>query len=200
MIVIGIDLAGVEKRGSGFCIMRGLTAETRLLYSDEEIISEVLLTGSEVVAIDAPLSLPVGRCCLEDTCSCRNKNHFRFCDLELRKMSIKFFPITIGPMRLLTKRGIGLKKTLEDQGIKILETYPGAAQDLWKIPRKRDLKGLRFGLKKLGVKGQINKPGLTDHELDAISCALVGRLYILKKYIAIGDEKEGLMFLPKTLL
>src|SRR5512136_1794216 len=101
---VGIDLAGSEKRVSGVCLLEGKKAKVYRVYSDEEILR---IIGQEVavVAIDAPLSLPRGRCCLRNDCPCLGKAHFRICDLELRKMKIKFFPITLGPMRMLTLRG-----------------------------------------------------------------------------------------------
>ena len=34
-------------------------------------------------------------------------------------------------------------------------------------------------------------------ELDAVTCALVGKFYLEKKHIAIGDQEEMLMILPK---
>ena len=53
----------------------------------------------------------------------------------LLTMKIKFFPITLGPMRQLTLRGLALKEKLEKVGLRVFETYPGAVQDLWGIPR-----------------------------------------------------------------
>jgi len=136
------------------------------------------------------LSLPLGRKNLR-----RSKIHFRKCDLQLWKLGIKFFPITLGPMRKLTRRGIKLRKILEKK-YKVIEIYPGATQDLLKIPRKgRGIKKLFSGLKKLGIKGL--RKNLTDDELDAITCAHTGLLYLKKKYLGIGNKKEGKIILPK---
>jgi len=196
LIIVGIDLAGVESRRTGFCRLENLTARTEVLYTDKEIVEKMVSAKPEVVAIDAPLALPKERCCLEDNCTCRGKAHFRKCDLELRKMGIRFFPVTLGPMRNLTKRGIRLKKLVEDYGLEVIETYPGGAQDLWGIPRKSDIYGLKRGLQRLGVKGDINKAEISDHELDAITCSLVGRSYSAGNYLALGDPEEILMILP----
>jgi len=62
----------------------------------------------DLIAIDAPLNLPPGRKSLDD----KNGEHFRPCDRELQKRGIRFFPITLGPMRSLTQRGIDLKKKI----------------------------------------------------------------------------------------
>ena len=106
--IVGIDLAGVEKRPTGFCFLEGMKVKTSLLFTDEEIIEEVKKAKPSIVAIDAPLSLPKGRKSIEE----RTDIHLRECDRELLRRGIKFFPITLGPMRKLTERGIKLKKKL----------------------------------------------------------------------------------------
>lgn len=194
MRVVGIDLAGSEKQITGFCFMdENLNCETLTLHSDEEIIEETLKRKPDIISIDAPLSLPKGRKNLEE-----RGPHLRECDRELLKMKIKFFPITLGPMRTLTKRGMKLKKIFEEKGHKVIESFPGAAQDLLGIPRKqKGVEKLRKALIKLGVKGDIKKEKITDDELDAITSALIGKLFLENNYIAIGDPKEGLIILPK---
>ncbi|MEM5800841.1 MAG: DUF429 domain-containing protein [Candidatus Aenigmatarchaeota archaeon] len=195
MKVVGIDLAGSEKRETGFCILdKNLKAETSILFTDKEIIEEIEKVKPRVVSIDAPLALPKGRPNLSK--KYKNYPHLRECDKELLKMKIKFFPITLGPMRKLTERGIRLKKILEKKGFEVIETFPGAAQDLLKIPRRKEKEKLRKGLIKLGIKGI--KKNISEHELDAITCALVGKLYLEGNYLAIGDKEEVLMILPKV--
>ncbi len=197
MKYLGIDLAGVETRESGICLLdEDLRAKALTLKGDDEIIDYIIKTRPDIVAIDAPLSLPFGRCCLKDTCSCKNKGHLRQCDRELLKMKIKFFPITLGPMRKLTERGIKLKKIIEGKGFKVIEVYPGGAQDILEIPRKqKGIDELKNGLMKIGIKG-IYK--VTSHdELDAITSALVGKMYIEGNYLVLGNSEEGLIIMPK---
>jgi len=113
-------------------------------------------------------------------------------------MRIKFFPITIGPMRSLTARGIRLRNSLEQRGIEVIETYPGASQDLLDLPRKQhDLEKLRKGLVRIGCSGDVATRNLTGDELDAVSCALVARDYAKGTYTAIGDPHEIMMILPR---
>ena len=192
MIVVGIDLAGVENRQSGFCILREMEAETLIVYSDEEIVRKIEEVKPSLIAIDAPLSLPKGRKSLEEN----NGIHLRECDKELLRRKIKFFPITLGPMRLLTKRGIRLKEVLKKRGFQVIEVYPGGAQDIWKIPRKqKSLKGLMEGLKRFGIKGL--REDLNDHELDAVTCALVGKLFLEGECEVVGSVDDGIV-IPKT--
>jgi len=193
MKAAGIDLAGVATRPTGFCLLdEQLRARTRILRNDDEILAVTIESHPGVVAIDAPLALPRGR----ESLSVRSDVHLRECDRALLRMGIKFFPLTLGPMRQLTERGMRLKATLESRGMTAIETYPGAAQDILHIPRKgKGLDGLRDGLTGLGIRAL--RPGMTGDELDAVTCALVGLLYLKKQHLAIGDPDEMLMVLPK---
>ena len=199
--VMGIDLAGSPKRRTGICILNIKNNEviTKNLYSTKDIINEVIKTKPSVIAIDAPLSLPAGRKSL----GVRYKKgpHFRQCDLELRAMKIRFFPITLGPMRKLTSRGIMLKKKLEAYGFKVIETFPGAVQDILGMPRKKKgktntEKQLKKALAKL-VKGIKQNP--SHDELDGITCAWLAKLYIEGKSMALGNKTEGLLYVPKII-
>jgi hypothetical protein len=188
MSVVGLDLAGVETRPTGLCVLKGLIAKTSLVYTNDEIVRKTLESEPKVVAIDAPLSLPAGRKSIEE----RTKVHLRECDKELLKRGIKFFPVTLGPMRKLTSRGITLRRILEGKHFKVIEVYPSGAQDILGIPRKQHgLQKLRAGLEEYGIKGLNDE--MTDHELDAITCALVGRLFLEKKSITYGSGEQTIV-------
>jgi predicted nuclease with RNAse H fold len=111
------------------------------------------------------------------------------------KMGIKIFPVTLGPMRKLTMRGIKMRQTFEALGYRVLEAYPGGAQDVLGIPRKsQGIEKLYVGLVALGLEGL--KPGSSDHELDAATIAYVGKLYLEGKTVIYGDPKLGIV-MPK---
>ena len=192
MIVVGIDLAGSEKRNTGICALNdNLEAKCFIAHKNEEILEIVEKLRPDLIAIDAPLSLPKGRKSLDR----KEKIHFRECDRKLLELGIKFFPITLGPMRILTKRGIKLRKILEKKGYKVIEVYPGATQDILRIARKNvSLKKLRSGLKKLGIK--IERRELSHDELDAVTAAFTGYLHLKGKTISLGNEKEGVIVVP----
>jgi hypothetical protein len=98
-------------------------------------------------------------------------------------------------MRLLTKRGIHLKRFLTRRGYPVIEVYPGAAQDIWHTGRKQDgLPKLRKGLEKLGLKG-LNK-NMGGDELDAVTAAFVGELYLHGRVEVLGDFKLGAIVIP----
>lgn len=187
-MIVGLDLAGVESRPTGFCTLAGLKSETSLLYTDAEIMEAVRKVRPQIVAIDAPLSLPPGRKSVEE----RTNSHLRECDRELLRRGIKFFPITLGPMRKLTIRGMNLKKILEAENYVAIEVYPGGAQDVLGIPRKqKGLEKLRAGLENLGINGL--NIDMSNHELDAVTCAYVGKLYLEGTAIIYGTCNEQIV-------
>ena len=163
------------------CVLRGLRAQTHIAFSDEDILNTLDQTQPDLVPIDAPLSLPMGRSSIHD----RSCEHFRDCDRALRRLGIRFFPITLGPMRMLTDRGLALKTKIRAMGYCTIECYPGAAQDVWGIPRQhKDRNKLLAGLKKLGVRGLA--AAATSDELDAATAALVGRWLLLGQGEMLG--------------
>ncbi len=190
-IIVGLDLAGSEKRLTGFCKLTDMKAESANLLADCEILGRVRESHPDVVAIDAPLSLPLGRKSIEE----RNAEHLREADRELLTRHIKFFPITLGPMRKLTERGMRLKAILESEDFVAIEVYPGGAQDVLGIPRKQHgLDTLRAGLERQGIRGLRN--GMSDHELDAATCALVGKMFLENKAVIYGVPERGIVMPP----
>ena len=188
LLIVGLDLAGVETRPTGFCRLAGMKADTCLMYTDAEILRSIREIRPAVVAIDAPLSLPPGRKSLQE----RTNVHLRECDRELLRRGIKFFPITLGPMRKLTERGRKMRLALESEGYIALEAYPGGAQDVLGIPRKqRGLEKLKAGLEGLGIRGLENE--LSDHELDAVTCAYVGKLFLEGNAVTYGAPNDGIV-------
>ncbi len=190
--MVGIDLAGSPKRNTGICTLKkDRIASCSIIHTDEEIFNYVQKMNPILIAVDAPLNLPPGRKSIED----KNGEHFRLCDRELLRRGIRFFPITIGPMRLLTERGIRLKRALTRRGFTVIEVYPGAAQDIWNIGRKQDgLSRLRKGLQRLGVKGLNEK--MDGDELDAVTAALVGQRFLQGKAEVLGNFRRGAIIIP----
>jgi predicted nuclease with RNAse H fold len=192
--VVGIDLAGSEKRNTGFCLMDSrMKCATAVIHTDREILGMTSDARPSVVSIDAPLFLPKGRESLEKP----GPPHFRECDKELLRMHVRFFPISLGPMRMLTARGMKLRAAFEEHGFEVIESFPGAIQDLLGMPRKqKGLPELEKALRRHGVGLGRRRGGFSGDELDAVTSALVGLMYRNGEYRAIGDPEEGLMILP----
>jgi predicted nuclease with RNAse H fold len=195
--VVGIDLSGSEKRDSGFCTLDGEKAFLDLVKTDEEIILKTINAEPAVISIDSPLGLPKGRCCVDDSCACRKYGITRECERTLKKRGINVYPCLIKSMQKLTVRGIKLANYFREIGYEVIESYPGAAQDILGIPRKRiDLPELETDLRDIGIKPCAKSEAITHDEIDALVCALVGFFYLAESYEALGNEEEGYLSLP----
>ena len=194
---LGIDLSGSEKRPTGVCILRGGEAHLDMLDSDEQLLSLIKEVRPSVISIDSPLSLPKGRCCVKDTCECRKVGIMRDCERTLKKRGINVYPCLILSMQGLTTRGIKLAKTASDLGFNVIESYPGAAQDIMGLPRKRvDLAGLQTDLMNMGIEPISSRSMISHHEIDALTSALVGYFYLAGQYEGLGNEDEGYLIIP----
>jgi predicted nuclease with RNAse H fold len=88
-----------------------------------------------------------------------------------------------------------MRETFEAMGYLVLEAYPGGAQDVWGIPRKKQgVEKLRAGLAALGLIGL--DAASSDHELDAATIAYVGKLFLAGQTVIYGDPKLGIV-MPK---
>lgn len=95
-------------------------------------------------------------------------------------------------MRKLTLRGIALREYFQRKGFRVIEAYPGGAQDVLCIPRKqKGLDKLRAGLEKLGLSG-LNRQ-MSDHELDAVTCAYVGALLLEGRAVKYGEVNQEIV-------
>ncbi|MGI0130321.1 MAG: DUF429 domain-containing protein [Thermoplasmata archaeon] len=192
--IVGLDLAGSPGRPTGCCVLVGAMAvHASVAFADTEVRSLATSARPDLIIVDAPLSRPRGRRTIED----RSGPHLRACDRELLRRRIRFFPLTLGPMRMLTERGMRLAAEFIGRGFEVVEGYPGASQDLLGIPRKQaGVERLRRGLLRLGLRGDLLGKRLSHDELDAIAIAWVGRQHLLGRTLVIGDPGEGLMILP----
>jgi predicted nuclease with RNAse H fold len=173
--VIGIDLTGSEKRPSGVAYLwDNRLVWTGRIKTDDQLIDSILtMPRPDIVSIDSPLSLP------EDP----NKI-YRECELTLKRRGIGVYWCLLPSMKSLTMRGIHLAASIRSRGIEVIESYPGAAQDILGIPRKgKSIALLREGLDKYGIVGNLQ---VSHDELDAITSAIVGQLYLKGQYEALG--------------
>lgn len=191
--VVGIDLCGSETKLSGWCFLNGRHAHTKGLGTDNELISETLRVKAHIVSIDSPLSLPTGRISVDDADPGRDEyGIMRYCERLLKKRGVNVYPALIPSMQRLTARGIHLAKRFRELGIPVIESYPGAAQDIMNIPRKRaGLEFLKAGLAEFGVEGNFLKEQLSHDELDAITSAVVGVFFWSGMFEKLGNEIDS---------
>lgn len=197
--IIGIDLAGKIASRTGICVLKNNEVQTHVLHTNDEIISYVLTNQPDLISIDAPLSLPKGRISVYDDDPNRESGGIlRVSERVLKKRGINSYPALIRSMQELTKRGIELSYLFRHLGYPVIECFPGAAQDIIQIPRKRtDESLLKRGLSKFGIQGDYKNSNVCHDELDAVTASLVGRFFISGYYEAIGIPEENDMIIPK---
>ena len=82
-------------------------------------------------------------------------------------------------------------------GVKVIEVYPGAAQDRLGLPRKqRGEDALLAGLNGLGIRFESPNRHRVHDELDAITAAYVGLCWLQDAYEAAGPPDEIQIILP----
>ena len=206
----GIDLTSAENKPSA-CL--GLNADSQLVYlgflaRNDDIITVLNFYSPRVIAIDAPLSLPLGLCCLEESCSCEPKSPHknRECDRELRKLGIPCYPTSKRTfVKKLIYRGIGIKKAIVEsitQVGEVIEIYPFATKIRLfgkEMPRKSTKQGISSYKDKLDEALPALRPysGMFDHNLcDAALAAYTALLYYQNRTIALGNVQEGQIFIP----
>src|ERR1700726_4245880 len=115
-------------------------------------------------------------------------------------MGFSVFWCLLPSMQMLTRRGIKLSDELRKAGCKVIESYPGAAQDILGIPRKKaSLDELKHGLTRAGITGDFLTAHITHDEVDAITSALVGLFYLADDYIALGNATEDYLIVPRSV-
>ena len=195
---VGIDLVSSENRETGFCILKGDKASTCRVKTDEEMINLALESGADLISIDSPLSIPKGRTSFFDDDPFREKFGItRECERILKRRGISSYPCLIPSMQKLTQRGMLLAEKFRKIGIPVIESYPGAAQDIISIPRKQaGLDYLVDGLKEFGLIGDFTHEAVSHDELDAITSAIVGHFFWVGMYEALGNPDEEYLIIP----
>ena len=209
MSVLGVDLRASSKKPSSIAVLDTQSHLTELgsFYEDSELTKLVDDLRPDLVAIGAPLNLPSGFCCLDQTCDCRfsvSDRKGRLLELELAKMGISCFYTNKGSIiRDLIYRGIHLSKILRESGHNVIEVYPHATKMLLfgdKVPPKNSaisvsymighLTPLVFGMER-------HADDLDRNTCDAIINAYTGQLHAQSNTDVLGDPEEGILVLPK---
>jgi len=209
MNFIGIDLTTSPKKKTACAILDAdlHLQDQVLLSSDEEIVALAEAYRPALTAIDAPLSLPLGLCCLEETCSCRlaSPRKGRRCERELSALGIGcYYTTKRSIIKGMVYRGIRLKDDLEGRGHTVIEIYPYASRlRLFDpLPRKTTVAGrraLQEGLQRLISSVPSPQETLLSHDaLDALLAAYTGFLYGCGETEALGDPSEGLLHIPTS--
>lgn len=206
MRFLGLDLTSSESKPTA-----AVAIEDKLkvifcgyLGDDDAVINTVNSQSPDIVAIDAPLALPLGLHCLEESCPCPPPSALRSAELELRKLGIGLFITNKKTIiKKMVKRGIKLKSQLSQLGYTVLEVYPYATKRvLWgqKIPKKSTPEGLTYLKETLAELLPNIGPflsGLTHDKADAALAAYTAYLYHQGKAKLIGSEADGQICIPR---
>lgn len=198
---VGIDLAGVEHRETGVAVLcAGRLELLTRAATDPEVLELAELCGpGGSVAINAPLTRPRGRCCLDDDCGCRHDpgTRSRQLERELARMGVPTLATAL--IKVLARRGERVAGALRGRGIEPLEVYPFATLRLLGLPTagKRTPEGRRRIQRALRplVPG-LRHPGASEHQLDAVVCALTAQMRAEGRTRTVGDPEEGVVVVP----
>ncbi len=200
---VGIDLAGVEHRETGMAVLRdGRLERLTSAGSDAEILALALMAGpGGTVAVNAPLTRPRGRCCLDDDCPCRQDpgTRSRQLERELARMGVPALATAL--IKVLARRGGRIASALRGIGYEPIEVYPYATLRLLGLPtagKKTEAgrKAIHRALKPW-VPG-LRHPRASEHQLDAVVCALTADLWRRGRARTVGLPDEGLMIIPNV--
>jgi hypothetical protein len=178
------------------------------LRSDADLVALVISQAPGITAIDAPLTLPKGLCCLEESCPCRPvEGKGRECERQLARLGIPCYFTTKGSIiKRMVYRGIELRRRLERRGYQVIEVYPYASKvRLWgkPVPSKLNSGGLALSRAKLADLMPSLAPSVADfdhHLCDAALAAYTAYLHHRNATEQIGSLGEGAIYIPKRPL
>ncbi len=125
-IAVGVDLAAKPESSTGLCVVvEEVLVDCVEAQDDYDIIDKVFSYGKPLaVAMDAPLTT--------------KSKGFRVVELEMIKNGMSLLPLGFPYMRRLARRGVSLKRIIEEKGVKVIETHPtsslksaGCSRDGW---------------------------------------------------------------------
>jgi predicted nuclease with RNAse H fold len=206
---LGIDPTSAPGRPSAFAVLddQGRLQDVGLVGGDDDILALAGRWRPRYVAIDAPLNLPQGMCCLEESCPCTpaSPDGLKAAERALLKEGIGLFRTTKRSIiKAMIYRAIGLRRTLEERGHTVMEVYPYTSKVRLfgrPIPKKTTKAGRQW------LRGRLEGlvPGLREHEgrlghdeLDAIVAAHTAYLHGQRQAEALGDPHEGLIYVPRA--
>ncbi len=199
-VALGIDLRSGPRYPTGIAVLgRDLRLQLlKIVRTNEEIEQVVEAFQPAIIAIDAALGLPEGRCCADQSCPCAVHGIMREADRVCAAEGYRPFPSLLPSMVRLTLRGIVLSQRLLAAGRRVVEVYPGMAQDVMGIPRKGEsVDALRLGLYRAGIRGIPRKRRVTHDELDAVTCAVVALMHLDGETEVMGPGVPLPLVLPR---
>jgi len=183
--LVGIDLAGRPEGPTGWALLKERKVFVKELYGDSEILFETIKAEPNLVAIDAPLTLPA-------------HGAMRKADLEMHRRGYPVLPPLFPAMKELTLRAIHLTEELRVEKIKFIEVHPTSTRKALQMPLK-DWHEIQKIFEEIELSDDWEKRILSPHELDAITAAITAHLHMKGKTESIGEPKEGFIIVPSLI-
>ena len=179
----GVDLAGSSRNETGICVLtvegEKKSVETRIVRSDDDVVSAVVVANPVLVGVDAPLVY---------------SGVNRKCDELLRQYGA--LPATLPGMETLARRGVSIAREFEKRRIKFIEVYATGTAKILGFYSKNEFQ-MQKNMMALDLNGDPNNRLLVKDELDSISAALTAYLHSVGQTTVVGDE-SGLVVIPKV--
>jgi predicted nuclease with RNAse H fold len=226
LLVAGIDVSGRTTGTTALAWLTGQRTRMRPLL-DRPVITEGLRGAGgdarivgllrdarpEVVAIDAPLHLPHAVTCRDEGCQrCfpRGDVYPSYTTRMLERKDRWEGPTTRPPMPMVMVAGIAfraifLRRLLEREGIRVIETWPaGVLRQMQNAPGRSSrldvATRVRLLLESIDDPGhRLQQPDLPLDVADAVAAALAAYASATGQFQSIGDDgwlDEGAIVLP----
>ena len=225
-LVAGIDLSG---RTTGITALAWLSGPTsgerprldrpvvadglRGAGGDARIVGLLVQARPDVVAIDAPLQLPHAVTCRDDSCERCFPSGGAYPSYTTRMLERKDRwegPTTRPPMPMVMVAGIAfraifLRRLLEREGIRVIETWPaGVLRQMQNAPGRSSrldaATRVRLLLGSIDDPGRrLQAPDLSLDVVDAVAAALAAYAFATSAFQSIRDDAwpdEGAIVLP----
>jgi len=205
---LGIDLTSSARRPTAWAALdgRGHLRDLGYATTDADILEVAHRLRPSLVAVDSPIGLPLGLCCLEEGCPCRPAlpAKGRLAERLLAARGIpSYFTTKRSIIKAMVYRAMALRRQMEGMGLTVLEVYPyGAKVCLFgrPIPPKTSPQGLAFLRQHLAslVPGVVPHLPRVGHDLaDALLAAHTAYLHSRGQTDVLGVEEEGCIVLPR---
>ena len=208
-VFLGIDPTSSERKPSACALLDkdGSLVKLASPRTDADILELAARCRPDIVAIDAPLGLPTGLDCLQETCACASEHEFkgRVCERELLARGISLYVTTKRSIiKKMVYRCMALVPPLEAMGARVIEVYPYASKVCLfgkPIPKKTKREGREFLRRRLGglIPGLNAYDGRLDHDLyDALVAAYTAYLHDRGETESLGRPQEVCIVVPRT--
>jgi predicted nuclease with RNAse H fold len=228
LLAAGIDLSGRTTGTTALAWLTGtasgerprlerpvVTEGLRGAKGDERIVGLLVEAGPDVVAIDAPLNLPHAVTCRDEGCErCfpRGGAYPSYTTRMLERKGKWEGPTSRPPMPMVMVAGIAfraifLRRLLEREGLRVIETWPaGALRQMPGAPgrstRLDAADRARLLLGSVDDPGhRLLQPDLSLDVADAVAAALAAYAFATSRFHPIGDDAwpdEGAIVLPRV--